>query len=234
LFVVLTLAVSVPLWFYSEKIIFNARYLAARSEVLQDWLRESDLELKEVDILRERQILYLSLEGPEPPVNIGELHERLKKVKPVDELTGFKIEYTWTQKVTGTWPQEGRSIEEFAELAEASMVELVVNPWAWQLTQYSSDSSAHPGSGDNYVLSFKENGKFEVIASCGNWTGKFSFGGKSLSVTMDRNWFSGCRDDEALKVFLEDLNRARAAYLEGGRLKITLANGEGIMYFKRG
>jgi hypothetical protein len=51
---------------------------------------------------------------------------------------------------------------------------------------------------------------------------------------MDRNWFSGCRDDEALKVFLEDLNRARAAYLEGGRLKITLANGEGIMYFKRG
>jgi hypothetical protein len=58
--------------------------------------------------------------------------------------------------------------------------------------------------------------------------------GKSLSVTMDRNWFSGCRDDEALKVFLEDLNRARAAYLEGGRLKITLANGEGIMYFKRG
>ena len=66
-------------------------------------------------------MLYLSLEGPEPPVNIGELHERLKKVKPVDELTGLKIEYTWTQKVTGTWPQEGRSIEEFTERAEASM-----------------------------------------------------------------------------------------------------------------
>ena len=50
---------------------------------------------------------------------------------------------------------------------------------------------------------------------------------------MKRNWFSGCRDDAALAVFLKDLERARAAYVDGDRMKITLANDEGIMYFRR-
>jgi hypothetical protein len=49
---------SIPLFFCSEKVILNARYHAALSEPLQNWLRENDL----------------------------------------------KIEYTWTQKVSGAWP----------------------------------------------------------------------------------------------------------------------------------
>jgi hypothetical protein len=35
-----------------------------------------------------------------------------------------------------------------------------------------------------------------------------------------------------MKVFLDDLGRARAAYIKSGKLQITLADSEGIMYFE--
>jgi uncharacterized hydrophobic protein (TIGR00271 family) len=69
LFLALTIAVSVPLWFYSEKILFNARYKAAKSEILQSWLKASELELVDIEILQERRKVYLALEGPSPPVS---------------------------------------------------------------------------------------------------------------------------------------------------------------------
>lgn len=232
LFFVLTLAVSVPLWFYSEKIIFNARYLAAKSQVLQQWLQDSDLELVEVDILREKQILYLMLEGPAPPVNIGALHEQLVDTQIGEEYTDFKIQYTWSQKVSGVWPQKTQSINEFVKQAEASVVQLVAHTWVWRSTQYSAEDSAQPSAGENYSLTFKNNGKFEVVAACGKWSGKYTYGGKSLAIEMHRNWLSGCRDQPALKIFLSDLDRARAAHLDEDHLQVTLANGEGIMYFK--
>ena len=50
---------------------------------------------------------------------------------------------------------------------------------------------------------------------------------------MKRNWLSGCREEAGFAVFLSDLERARAAYVDGERMKITLANDEGIMYFRR-
>ena len=48
---------------------------------------------------------------------------------------------------------------------------------------------------------------------------------------MNRNWLSGCRDDKALKIFLDDLGRARAAFVDNDNLQIPLAGSEGIMYF---
>ena len=233
LFFMLTAAISVPLWFYSGKIIFNARYVAAKSEVLQAWLQENDMELVDVDILRERQLLYLSLAGPEPPVNIGELHDALLAQQKNEETVDFKIRYTWTQKIRGAWPREGQSIEAFAQRAEDSIAELATESWQWEFTQYSAESSAHPPAGDGYLLTATDDRKFSVVANCGKWTGKFTFGGKSLSIKMNRNWLSGCRGNDAVSLFLDDLERARLAFVDGERLKITLANEAGVMYFKR-
>ena len=44
---------------------------------------------------------------------------------------------------------------------------------------------------------------------------------------------SGCRKDEVLRIFLDDLERARVAFIENDRLQITLAGSEGIMYFEK-
>ena len=238
LFLVLTIAVSVPLWFYSEKILFNARYRAAKSEVLQQWLKESNLELTAVDILRESRTLYLGLEGPSPPVNVGALHKRLLE-SSLDFKDGansdkepFHIKYTWTQKVSGTWPQKGSSIGEVAKTAKVRSSLLKSRTWAWQATQYDAERAARPTRETQYTLYFMDNGKFVVNANCGNWKGTYTFGGRSLSIDMGKNWLSSCRKDEVLRVFLDDLVRARAAFIEDDRLQVTLAGSEGIMYFE--
>ena len=232
LFLALTIAISVPLWFYSEKILFNARYRAAKSEILQNWLQASDLELVDIELLTDRRTIYLVLEGPTPPVTLGELHEQLTDAGTDWAGKEFKIHYSWTQKVTGIWPQVGGSMRDIAERAEGSLDKLTSRIWVWRSTQYNADSAATPSPQERFTLSFEDKGKFEVSAPCGRWTGKYSFGGRSLDMEMNRNWFSGCRDDKALQIFLEDLDRARAAFIEADGLQITLADGEGIIYFK--
>ena len=232
LFLVLTIAISIPLWFYSEKILFNAHYRAAKSEILQQWLEDSELELTDVDIFRKSRTLSMSLEGPSPPVNVGELHSRLLEAFPKVEPDSFHIQYTWTQKVSGVWPQKGGSLGDIAKIARASIAQLTANKWIWKNTQYDADTAARPDKAQRHTLQFTDNGKFNIQANCGNWKGKYNFGGKSLDIEMGKNFFSGCRKNEVIKIFLDDLERARAAYIENGKLQITLAGSEGIMYFE--
>ena len=232
LFLVLTLAVCIPLWFYSDKVIFNAHYQAAKSEILQKWLRDNRLELTDVDILRETRTLYLSLEGPSPPVSIGDLHEQFMEARG-DEAEPLKIKYTWTQKVSGVWPQEADSIGEVAKKAQVGIKQLVANRWRWSTTQYDAETATRPSRSDSYTLLFSDDGKFEVTASCGLWKGKFKFAGRALNIESGRNLLSGCRKDEVLRIFLDDLERARVAFIENDRLQITLAGSEGIMYFEK-
>ena len=231
--VALTLAICIPLWFYSERIIFNAQYRAAKSEILQSWLKESELELVEVDILRERSTFYMSLEGPTPPVNIGELHDELIADQPENEKVDFKIKYTWTQKVTGEWPQEAQSIGEVAERADAGIAQLTANSWVWSFTQYDANATARAEKGEKYRVSFTENGKFEVTANCRTWKASYSYRGESLDVVMHKNLLSGCRNDSILKIFLDDLDRARAACIRDNKLIVTMAVNGGTIYFQR-
>ena len=233
LFLVLTIAVCIPLWFYSDKVIFNAHYQAAKSEILQQWLQNNRLELTDVDILRETHTIHLSLEGPSPPVNIGVLHEQILEARNDDEAEPFKIRYTWTQKVSGVWPPEANSIGEGAKKAQVGIKQLVANRWRWLSTQYDAETATRPSGNDSYTLLFMDDGKFEVTANCGLWTGKFKFAGRALKIESGRNLLSACRKDEVLHIFLDDLERARVAFLENDRLQITLAGSEGIMYFEK-
>jgi uncharacterized hydrophobic protein (TIGR00271 family) len=231
LFLLLTIGISIPLWFYSEKILFNARYRAAKSEILQNWLKASELKLVDIEILQEHKTIYLALEGPSPPVSLGELYKQLSQTKSDWAEGEYKIQYTWSQKVTGVWPQAGSDIRDIAQHAAARLDQLTAGTWTWQSTQYNAESAARPSGEHRYTVLFKDNSRFEITANCGRWTGKYSFGGRSLDIKMNRNWFSGCREDNVLKVFLDDLERSRAAYIEGQDLQITLAGSEGIMYF---
>lgn len=229
LFVLLTFAISVPLWFYSEKVLFNAHYRAAKSEVLQTWLRKNKLELVDVDIFKETQTLVLSLEGPNQPTNVGKLYKQLTEAHEIEDFT---IEYNWTLKVSGVWPQHGTSISNIAEEAAEKVELLIGRNWIWSGTQYDIEKTAVSMNKEKYVLFFDRNEKFQLIAGCGTLKGKYTFSGRSLDIEMNRNWFSGCRKDKVLKIFLEDLTRARTAILEDNGLKITLAGREGIMYFE--
>ena len=230
LFFLLTAAVCIPLWFYSEKILFNAQYRAAKSDILQTWLSENQLELTDVDIYRESKVLVLGLAGPNPPVNLEKLYQQLSGS---EHFGRFTIEYAWTQKVTGVWPQRGRvDPPNWRKMPRCRAEALINRTWVWQATQYDINTTALPRQSDSYSLSFDDRGKFRVIAACGNLKGSYSFSGRSLNINFNRNWLSGCRRDDILKLFTDDLTRARTAFVEDNSLQIGLAGSEGIMRFE--
>jgi hypothetical protein len=105
--------------------------------------------------------------------------------------------------------------------------------WVWTSTQYDIDTTAIPRKSGSYTLLFKKNDKFQIFAACGKLSGTYTFGGRSLDIRLNRNLFSGCRKDDVLKIFVEDLDRARTASLEDGELRIAMAAGEGIMFFEK-
>jgi uncharacterized hydrophobic protein (TIGR00271 family) len=234
LFFVLVVAVSVPLFFYSEKIIFNPEYRAARSETLQEWLRENDLTLTGVEITMEDSTLYLELEGPNPPVNIKKLYDRLSENMQQRGRSGpLKLKYTWTQKVSGAWPSSVSSIEDVAADQKASWGLLYANDWSWQFTQYDADRGSRPSKGHDYIVRFDSKGKVSVAADCGTVKGKYEARGKSMAVEMKKfNWFK-CRNEPELEIFLGDLERGNAFYIDEGQLQISLVTDSGIMYFNK-
>jgi uncharacterized hydrophobic protein (TIGR00271 family) len=235
LFALLVLAISIPLFFYSEKIIFNAHYRAARSESLQTWLRENDLTLVNVEILLENRIVYLALEGPNPPVRIKSLFEDLVREAELkdDDTNPFTLEYTWTQKVSGAWPTASEQITAVADSDRMQKQLLMEQDWKWEFTQYDANRGSRPDNANAYIIRFEKRNNLTVSSNCGNKKGKYNVRGKSMSIEMKRlNWFR-CRDDEEFQVFLGDLQRSIEFFIEDGQLQVALATNSGIMYFTK-
>lgn len=234
LFALLMVAVSIPLYFYSQKVIFDAEYKAAKSELLQSWLRENNLTLTGIDFRVEDRIIFLELEGPNPPVGIRDLYERAMEHARLNNLGGdFTLKYSWAQKVDGAWPIQSEEITEVA-LGDSKQEKILLsNFWEWEFTQYDSERGAKPPANDSYVVSFEDRGKIRVTAACGSKTGKYTLRGRSIQIEMKRlNWF-GCRKDEKLKVFFGDLQRGLEFFINDGRLQITMTTDSGIIYFKK-
>lgn len=144
----------------------------------------------------------------------------------------YTLEYTWTQKVSGVWPQSGDRIGDVAKAAQVSVGKLRGRDWAWQSTQYDAETIVRPSRLDRYLVFFGDDGELTVSAPCGYWKGNYSFGARTLDVELNRNWFSGCRDNEAMELFLFDISRLPVAYIEENKLRIALAGSEGIMFFE--
>ena len=234
LFFILAVAVSVPLFFYSEKILFNADYRAAKSETLQQWLRENDLTLTGVEITIEDNTLYLQLEGPNPPVSIKNLYDRLSDdMRRKGDMESLQVKYTWTQKVSGAWPSSVSSIVDVADDERSSSGLLYANDWTWQFTQYDADRGSRPSPGHEYIVRFDNRGKVSVAADCGTVKGKYTVRGKSLTIKMRKfNWFK-CSDEPELEIFTGDLKRGNAFYVDQGQLQISLVTDSGIMHFEK-
>lgn len=234
LFALLMLAVSVPLYFYSQKVIFNSAYKAAKSELLQTWLRENDQTLTSIDIRIEDRIIFMELEGPNPPVGIRRLYESAVKQTGIkDEEDPFTLKYSWTQKVSGSWPINSGEITTAAQNDSEQEKTLLSNAWEWEFTQYDSERGSSPVASESYVVRFENRGKIRVTAACGAKTGKFKLRGRSIQVEMARlNWF-GCRKDKNLQVFFGDLQRGSEFFISDGQMQIVLTTGSGIMHFKK-
>jgi len=109
---------------------------------------------------------------------------------------------------------------------------LLAKAWAWKTTQYDEKTAIRPTSEQSYRLIFSPKGKFIVDSSCGSWKGNYTFAGKAMDISMKRSLRPACRKDESLKIFLDDLQRSRFAYIEDNKLRITLAGSGGIIFFE--
>jgi hypothetical protein len=164
---------------------------------------------------------------------VDKLHKNLfAALPPREDGKTIRIKYTWTQKVSGVWPQKSSTLEEVAKRARASAANIRERNWVWSGTQYDSATAAEPAKGQRYSLYFDAKGKLQIFAPCGGMKGKYAYNGRSLSITMNRNLLSSCRKNETIKLFIYDLERGRAAFLEDGKLQITLADSGGVMYFE--
>lgn len=234
LFALLVGAISVPLFFYSVQVLFNDEYLAAKSEGLQDWLSENEQSLTYVRIDRGRGVLHLGLEGPNPPVNIKDLYDWLRsEVERRGEDPDFSIDYTWTQRVDGTWPPVQGAIVNVAERDSAQEQVLLANAWRWRFTQYDAQSGSRAPEGDSYTLRFGPRKGVKVDANCGSRRGRYTIRGTTITVELRRfNWFS-CRGDDAFAVFLGDIERGTRFFVEDDDLQVTLPTNSGVMHFER-
>ena len=192
------------------------------------------LTLVDVEILLEERVIYMALEGPNPPVSIKSLYENmLREAKLEDKSNPFTLKYSWSQKVNGAWPTASEQITAAADSDRTLKQLLLANDWTWEFTQYDASRGSRPADSDAYVIRFEDRDNVTVNASCGNKKGKYTIRGKSLSIEMKRlNWFR-CRDDEDLRVFFGDLERSIEFFIEEGQLKIILATNSGIMYFRK-
>jgi uncharacterized hydrophobic protein (TIGR00271 family) len=238
LFVLLMIAVSVPLYFYSESVIFNSEYKAAKSELLQTWLKENDQTLTGIDIRVEDRVIFLELEGPNPPVGIrhlydGAVKQTLENAGLKDAGNPFTLKYSWTQKVTGAWPIKSGEITTAAQSDSDQEKILLSNTWEWEFTQYDAERGSHPAANESYLVSFENRGKIRVTAACGAKTGKFKLRGRSIQIEMARLNLFRCRKDKNLQVFFGDLQRGSEFFVSNDQVQITLSTGSGIMYFKK-
>lgn len=237
LFSLLTLAISAPLWVYSERVIFNADYQAARSDVLQDWLKRHSLELLDIEILREDARLILNLAGPQPPTaTIGELHEALLEQHELEDEEAFQIDFTWTQKLTGTWPAETATAEQAARDLFEIAAQAYNSEWRWVRTDFADGQSTLPGPGEVYILVLEPDGDLEVNANCGTAKGKVSITRQTLDLSFPTgsNWFrTGCKKDPGFGLFISDLVAVRRMELEGDVLRLSLQGGTGVITLQR-
>ena len=237
LFLVLTLAICAPLWFYSEKVLFNAEYRAAKSDVLQAWLQKHDLELEHVEIYREDRRLVLSLAGPTPPTtSIEELHSAVMAHAGISKEEAFRIDYTWTQRITGTWPSTEEAVSEAVVGMKDIVSGVVSKSWIWKRTDFNQGQTTTPDDDDRYSVYFEPGGKIEARANCGRYRGKAAVLRQSVTIEFDSmgNTFRRkCRKDESFQLFVSDLEMARELELDGDLLRLTHRDGTSVMTFQR-
>lgn len=237
LFGLLTLAISAPLWIYSEKVIFNADYQAARSQSLQSWLTRHDFELLAIDIFREEKRIVLSLAGPQPPTGIiAELHQQFVENHELEDEAGFTIDYTWTQKLTGTFPAEANTAAQTARDLQSTMAQLYDTEWAWIKTDFSDGQLTLPGKDEAFSLWLEASGDVEVRADCGTLHGQLSVTRQTLGFEFSRTrnlLHQGCLNNEALTVFVSDLLSARQLELKDDTLRLFLREGTGVITLQR-
>jgi hypothetical protein len=231
-FLLLVAGISIPLYYYSTTVWFDDQYDAARSDILQTWLKENNQRMLEFEVDEENKIVFMTLTGPKPPIWLEELHADLKRNMQEDGLDGdFKIQSNWSRSVQSSWPPPpARELrpEEIVKAAIDKRELLKSKVWDWQRTQYLGGVWSGSDSMGDYTIAFSADNKLRVKISCQKLDSTYHVSQGSLSIEVIP---SDCSSDSLDAMLINDLNRVVDYRVIDGSLILELGSGNGIMFF---
>lgn len=236
LFVLLIAATSVPLFHYSNEVWFDARYQAAKSDILQAWLKKNDLEIVDVSIDEESQILSAVLRGPKPPLALDDLYDVIKAARAErGEFRRFTIKTSWLQSVRSSWPPPKDIIVDEAVDKQVfdAMVEMLHVEWQWSKTQYSDADWIENTQPEKYTFTLSEDNKVVGVVDCNRLQMSYLLSRDLLNFKLGIMTMAQCENPELDQVFINDLDRVINYQMEKDYLVLQLGNNAGLMYFKK-
>jgi len=236
-FIILVGAISIPLWYYSNAQWYGSHFRAAKSEILQTWLKKNNLGLEDVYIHDKKQILYLNLTGAKPPLSIESLHNALSKLREgKGEHREFTIKTRWIQTIKSSWPPPPNMTDEPAFLQEDHTIEdnpLINVIWQWEQTQYNTDEWVKSKNPENYIITFDGKNNVTGKVSCNTLKAKYQLSSNLFNILKISTTDTACKNPDLDAAFTGDLNRAINFEIIDNRLVLQLNDNAGLMYFDR-
>ncbi|RKZ64225.1 MAG: hypothetical protein DRQ44_09425 [Gammaproteobacteria bacterium] len=235
LFVILIAATSVPLFHYSNEVWFDARYKAAKSEILQAWLKKNNLEIIEIQIDEKKQIMSAVLRGPKPPLALDDLYDTIKADRAErGEFRRFTIKTSWLQSVRSSWPPPKDIAEDdaFDKQVFDAMVEILHVEWRWIRTQYSDANWIENKHPEKYTFTLSEDNRVVGNVDCNKLQMSYLLSRDLMNLKQGVMTMAQCENPELDQTFINDLDRVVNYQLEKDYLVLQLGNNAGFMYFK--
>jgi len=234
LFTLMVVSISIPLYFYSEDVWYDASYKANQSEEMQQWLKENQLIIETVKIDLEDRIIYMHLFGPNPPLNIETLHTELTKVQKIKtgKTDPFRIEVGWTQQNYFSWPPSPGDNHKERALKRDFLKFLINHQWYWTGTQYADGNWLKPEKSGIYSIDIGKNETITVMTTCKPEVGKYSVQQEIITIEFETELDEGtCKQHKIDQRFFSDLNDIINLNLDDDRLSLRIDNDNGVMYF---
>lgn len=236
-FFLLVFGISVPLYFLSTEVWYDASYKANQSEELQSWLKQNDLLIDDVQIDEERRIVFFKLLGPNPPLSVESLHTEMQKAHYAEigeSAKPFSIEVLWTQTALFSWPPVSALLADERVLQQDHSVGLLAYTWYWIGTQYANGDWLRPKAQHlkSYSISAKNKSSIELTVNCAQVRGSYELSQEDLSTSFDTEFDDSCETSNIDNRLITDLNNAISIDIDGDHMILRLGSDVGIIHFQ--
>jgi uncharacterized hydrophobic protein (TIGR00271 family) len=236
-FFLLVVGVSIPLYFLSTEVWYDASYKANQSPELQAWLQENELLIDDVQIDDDQRIVYLKLLGPNPPLSVETLHTELQKAqitKVEKQPAPFSIKVLWTQTAEFSWPPVSTLLADERVLEQDYTVGMLGYTWYWIGTQYANGDWLRPQTEliSSYSISAKADASLELKTHCTDGLGSYELRQEDLSASLDAAVADDCETSKIDNRFITDLNNAINVEIDGDHMTLRLDSNVGVMHFQ--
>jgi uncharacterized hydrophobic protein (TIGR00271 family) len=233
-FFLLVFGISVPLYFLSTEVWYDATYQANQSEELQEWLKENELMVDNVQIDEERRIVFLKLLGPNPPLTVETLHTELALNELATtgvEAEPFSIEVLWTQTGRFSWPPDLTLQSDKRTLDQDYSADLQAQTWYWIGTQYADGDWLRPEQRQSYFIVTKGENSVDLTTHCTKGSGSYELNQENITASFDITVDDACTTEKIDNRFITDLNQVINIKLEGENMSLRLDSDGGVVHF---